>query len=153
LGPGIWNYGSGNLVTRAYKGFPFFTSGITGYVSVNDAVNVMYLLMESQIISERYILVSKNLSFGAFFKNLAALLKVKVPNKEAKPWHLQLFWRLDWLRHKLTGKRRLMSKHNAESAFSKDAYNNEKIKKALDFEFEPIKASMKEVVGHFLKDH
>ncbi|WP_299890384.1 NAD-dependent epimerase/dehydratase family protein [uncultured Lacinutrix sp.] len=152
LGPGIWKYGSGGLFTRIYKGLPFYTKGVTGYVSVNDVVNAMIGIMQSHIINERFILVSENLSFETFTKQTAIALGVKQPKKEAKQWHLNLFWRFDWLRHKLVGKRRQMSKHNAQSATTKDYYNNDKIIKALGFKFMVIAKSIENVASYFLED-
>lgn len=153
LGAGIWKYGSGNLFTKIYNGMPFYTKGVTGYIYVDDVVDCMLLLMQSNIKNERYILITENLSFETFIKEVATALKVKAPKKEAKLWQLNLFWKLDWLRHKLTGKRRLMSKHNAKSAVTKDFYSIDKIKKVVSFEFTPINKSIKTVANYFLKDH
>jgi len=152
LGPGIWKYGSGNLFTKIYKGMPFYTRGITGYIDINDVINCMISLMQSNIKNERYILIAENLSFETFIKKTAVALHVKEPKKEAKPWQLNLFWRFDWLRHKLTGKRRIMSKHNAESAITEDFYSNEKIKKAIDYKFKSITNSIETAAQYFLED-
>lgn len=149
IGPGIWKYGSGNLFTKINNGLPFYSKGITGYVGVKDVVNAMMLLMHSPIKNERFILVAKNLSFETFTKTVAKYLNVKPPKKEVKKWQLQLFWRFDWLKHKLTGKRRVLSKHNAVSALTIDNYSNDKIKKALGFNFENIEESIKETASYF----
>lgn len=152
IGPGIWKYGSGSLITKVYRGLPFYSKGITGYVGVNDVVSAMVSLMQSNIKNERFILVAENLSFETFTKTVAKYLNVKPPEKEVKKWQLQLFWRLDWLKHKLTGKRRLISKHNADSALSQDFYSHAKIKNALNFEFESIEKTIKNISKYFLKN-
>lgn len=152
IGPGIWKYGSGGLFTKIYRGLPFYTKGVTGYVSVNDVVNAMIGIMKSNSINERFILVSENLSFETFTKKTALALDVKQPKKEVKLWQLNLFWRFDWLRHKLFGKRRQISKHNAQSAVKKDFYNNDKIIKALNFKFMLVTKSIESVAKHFLED-
>jgi len=83
IGPGIWKYGSGSLITKVYRGLPFYSKGITGYVGVNDVVSAMVSLMQSNIKNERFILVAENLSFEAFTKTVAKYLNVKPPKKEA----------------------------------------------------------------------
>ena len=64
LGPGYWNAGgSGSLIKQVYKGFSYYTHGVTAYVDVWDVVAIMQKLMQSDINNERFILASDNLSF------------------------------------------------------------------------------------------
>lgn len=153
LGAGYWNGGSsGNLFKQIHNGMPYFAKGVVGYVDVFDVVNVMHQLMESAITNEGFILISENLSFQAFQNKVASTLNVSPPKKEAKAWLLSLAWRVDWLRHKLFGKRRGLSKQSARSALSITKYDNSKIRKALGFEFKSIDQSVKEVCRLYLKD-
>lgn len=153
LGGGHWNGGSsGSLFKKIYKGMTYYVPGVTGYVDVWDVVNAMTRLMESPIKNEGYILVSENLSFKEFQTKVAHTLHVKPPQKEAKPWLLKLAWRLDWLTHKLFGKRRSLSKQSAKSALSVTKYSNQKLQNDLDFKFKPINQSIKEICGLFLND-
>ncbi len=153
LGPGFWRGGgSGSLVTKIYKGFPYYTDGITAYVDVDDVVDIMIQLMDSDIKNESFILISENLSFREFQQKTAKVLGVKPAQKEAKKWLLQLGWRLDWLNHKLNGKRRKLSKQMAHSALSKTRYDASKIKNTLNFEFKPIDETLKNIGTIFLSD-
>ncbi|QXP77458.1 MULTISPECIES: NAD-dependent epimerase/dehydratase family protein [Winogradskyella] len=153
LGAGYWNGGSsGNLFKRIYKGMPFYTKGVTGYVDVWDVVNAMKKLMESPIKNESFILVSESLSFKSFFTKTANALKVKPPSKEAKPWLLAIAWRLDWLTHSILGRPRTLSKQTSKSAVSITNYNASKIKDTLGFEFKSIDKSIEEVSELFIKD-
>ncbi len=133
-----------------YNGLKYYTTGSTGYVDVNDVVNAMIQLVKSNHKNERYILVSENLSFKAFFTKTANYLGVKPPQKEAKPWLLNIAWRLDWLKHKLTGKRRVLSKQTAKSALTETNYSNKKIKEAIGFEFLPMDKSIEITSSYFL---
>ena len=83
IGPGYWHNGSGSLFKRIYKGMSHYTNGVVGFVGVNDVAQIMIKLMESNIINQRYILISENLSYKDFFTKVAALLHVKPPKKEA----------------------------------------------------------------------
>lgn len=150
IGPGIWRYGSGSLIKMIYNGLKYYTTGSTGYVDVNDVVKAMIQLVKSDYKNERYILVSENLSFKDFFTKTARYLGVKPPQKEAKTWLLNIAWRLDWLKHKLTGKRRVLSKQTAKSALTETNYSNKKIKEAIGFEFLPIDKSIETTSARYL---
>ena len=152
IGPGIWRYGSGSLIKMIYNGLKYYTTGSTGYVDVNDVVKAMIQLVKSDIKNERYILVSENLSFKDFFTKTANYLGVKPPQKEAKPWLLNIAWRLDWFKHKLTRKRRVLSKQTANSAVTTTIYSNNKIKAAIGFEFLPMDKSIKTTTSFFKND-
>lgn len=153
LGAGYWKGGSsGNLFRKIYEGMKYYVNGVVGYVDVFDVVDTMISLMKSSITNENYILVSENLSFKDFQNKVANALKVNPPKKEAKPWLLNIAWRADWLKHKLTGSRRSFTKHTAKSATSITMYDNSKIKSAIGFEFKPINQSIDEICELYLKD-
>ncbi|GGG39395.1 NAD-dependent epimerase/dehydratase family protein [Bizionia arctica] len=153
IGPGIWEYGSGNIFEKVYKGLPFFTEGAVGYVAVFDVVTCMIRLMEGQIKNERFILVAENMSYKDFINQIAKTLRVKAPTKKAGSFLLNLGWRLDWIHHKLTGKPRTLSKQLANSLETKSAYNNSKIKTLLNYTFIPIDKSIEAVSSIFIKEH
>jgi nucleoside-diphosphate-sugar epimerase len=153
LGGGFWKGGSsGNLFSQIHYGMRYYVNGVTGYVDIWDVINTMHELMQSPIKNENYILVSENLSFKTFQTKTAHALKVNPPTKEAKPWLLQIAWRLDWLKFKVFGKRRSLSKQNAKSAVSFTNYDNSKLKNALNFKFKSIDQSIDEVSQLYLKD-
>lgn len=135
LGAGIWHYGSGSLFKKAHKGLRYYTSGTIGLVSVEDVVSIMIKLLKSNIVNERYILVAENWSYKQFLQTLSQSVNTKTPKKLVSYNTLQWVWKLDWLKHKLTGKRRQITKHIAYSLSSKTNYNSDKIKKALNYTF------------------
>tara|TARA_R110002049_G_scaffold113889_2_gene264663 strand:- start:3669 stop:4688 length:1020 start_codon:yes stop_codon:yes gene_type:complete len=153
IGAGYWNGGSsGNLFKRIYKGMPYYTKGITGYVDVWDVVTIMQQLINSGVKNESFVLVAESLSFKNVQTKIANSLNVKPPKKEAKSWLLGIAWRLDWLNHKLLGKQRNLSKQAAKSTISITNYDNSKLKNTLDFKFKPIDKSINEVSQLYLKD-
>ncbi len=152
LGAGIWRYGSGGLFNLIYKGMPYYTNGITGYVDIQDVIGAMLELMNSKLKNERYILVSENLSFKEFATRVAGELKVKPPAKEASKIVLQIAWRLDWLNHKIRGKRRKLSKQMALNISEKNYYSNKKIVADLNFNFKSIEDSIIETSQLLLND-
>ncbi len=152
FGPGFWHTSSGSLFRKIYKGLSHYTTGTTGYVDIDDVVNSMLLLMDSNIKNERYILVAENLPFKEFAKKVAQGLKVNTPQKEASKLQLQLAWRLDWLNHFIRRKRRKLPKQLAKSISEKYYYTNKKVISHLELEFKPIDESISETCQFFLKD-
>lgn len=151
LGGGFWHSGSGSLFKRVYKGLSHYTTGVTGYIDVMDVVNSMVLLMNKPIKNERYIIVSESLSFKDFTVKTANALNVKAPTKEASKNLLQIAWRLDWLRQKLTGKRRRLTKKMTETVSRKSYYSNKKLVDTLELQLKPIDVSIHETSQQLLE--
>ena len=143
LGPGRWNSGSGQLFSRVSKGMPFFMSGVNGYVDVRDVAKALVLLNDNKdIVNERFILNSENLSFKELFTLMAQGLGKKGPTIEIKPWIVSIAYPFIKLGGMLVGKGTTVSRSNLRSAFSKTYYSSEKVKKAIGFEFIPIADSI-----------
>ncbi|APX99260.1 NAD-dependent epimerase/dehydratase family protein [Lacinutrix venerupis] len=152
IGPGIWKYGSGSIIKTIHKGLKYYTKGSVGYVAVNDVVNAIFLLMQSKVKNERFILVSNNWSYKKFLTICANTLNVKPPKKEAKKWLLQIGWRLDWLKHKITGKRRILTKQLVDSLLSDSQFSGNKIKEFVDFEYSNLEDEIERTCELYLED-
>lgn len=147
LGAGFWNQGSGLFFSTIKKGFPFYTNGSTGYVSVTDVVKIMIQLIKTDIVGERFTVISESLTFKEVIFSIAENLETKKPRIEAKRWMTAIGWRLDWIFSVMFRTKRKLSKYSANSLHSSDFISNEKIKSALSFEFQGIDAVIKEVVS------
>lgn len=147
FGAGFWNQGSGLFFSSIQKGFPFYTMGSTGFVSVADVVKIMMQLMNSDLTGERYTLIAENITYKDLFFLLADALNTKRPFFEAKRWHLSLMWRLDWLFSFFFRTRRKLSKDGANSLLRSRKISNQKIKNALNFEFQSIETVIKEIIA------
>jgi len=144
LGPGRWNSGSGQLFRRISKGMPFFTSGVNGYVDVRDVAKTLVLLNDNkEIVNERFILNSENLSFKELFTLMAQGLGKRVPAIEIKSWIVSIAYPFIKLAGMIVGKGTAVSRSNLRSAFSKTYYSSEKVKKAIGFKFIPIADSIR----------
>ena len=151
LGSGFWNAGSGKLFSQVYNGFQFYTEGVTGFISVQDVVKPMILLMNSTVKNERFILVSENKSFKEIFFLIADGFGKKRPSIKIKPWQTNIFWRVAWLISKITGKEPLISKYSAKSAHSISEYSSEKVQNTLNFKFENIEKSIIDICKNYPK--
>lgn len=152
IGSGFWRFGSGSFFKRIYKGLKYYTTGTTGYVDVEDVVNIMILIMESNIKNERYIVIAENLTFQSFFTKIANTLHVEPPKKKASPFLLQIAWRMDWLRSKLKGKHRRLVRHSVNSIQSITNYDNSKVKQDLNYTFNSVDSAISSTSQHFLSD-
>jgi dihydroflavonol-4-reductase len=153
LGPGFFRSGSGGLFKRVYKGLSYATNGVTGYVGVLDVVKGMTSLMNSDCKNERFIMVAENLSFLNFTTLISNAFKLVPPKKIARKWMLAFAWRLDWLRHKLTGKKRRLTKNLSKTIIHKSYYSSDKfLKTESEFKFTPISKVVSEVCQFFLKE-
>jgi len=150
LGAGIWHYGTGNLFKKAQKGLKHYTSGTVGLVSVDDVISVMIKLMNSNIINQRFVLVAENWTYKDFLQALAKAVNAKPPKKLSSNSLLNIAWKLDWLKHKITGKRRQLTKHIAKSLTTETYYTSDKIKTALDYKFKAVNKTIVAIGNHFL---
>jgi len=153
IGPGFWESGSGALFTTANKGYRFYPPGGTGFVSVHDVVQIMLNLMASDIKNERFIAVAQNLTFKEILQKLTSALEKPSPNKPLKFWHLEIARVVDLLWSLVTKKSRKITKNSIYSMKHRDDYANEKIKEALDFEFEALDPIIDFSCNHFLKEN
>lgn len=150
LGAGIWRYGTGNLFKKAKKGLKYYPSGTIGLVSVDDVISVMIKLMHSNIINQRYVLVAENWTYKDFLQALAKAVQTKPPKKLASMSLLNIGWKLDWLKYKITGKRRQLTKQIAKSLTTETHYSSDKIKTALNYEFKAVDKTISTIGNHYL---
>ncbi len=153
LGPGFFRSGSGGLFKRVHKGLVYATRGVSGYVGVDDVIKGMVSLMNSDRKNERYIMVAENLSFLDFTTLISNAFKLAPPKKIASKWMLSFAWRLDWLKHKLTGKKRLLTKNICKTLRTKNYYSSEKFLKVENgFKFNPISTVVSQVCQIFSRE-
>jgi nucleoside-diphosphate-sugar epimerase len=146
LGPGFWKQGSGVFFTEIKKGFPFYTKGISAYVGVIDVVKIMVLLMQSSNNGERYTLISENVSYEKIITQIAEKFAATKPTLEAKPWLLGIAWRIDWVLSTFFRTKRKLSKYSAQALCSYTLISNDKIKIALQYEFQGIDDVIKKCI-------
>ncbi len=144
LGPGAWKKGSSVLFHTIAKGMPFYTQGTNGFVDVRDVVKVMIDLMESSIQSERFILCSESIPFKQTFDYIADAMGKKRASIKVSSFLNALGWRAAKVISIITGKSPSLTKETAKAGNGISIYENNKIKKALDFEFIPVEQSCKD---------
>jgi nucleoside-diphosphate-sugar epimerase len=149
LGGGFWQQGTGAIFSKIYKGFKFYSDGVTGFVSVNDVVKAMLLLMKSDIVNERYILVAENSSFENIFYQIAYYFGKNPPSIKVTKLMSAIGWRIEKLKSVFTNNPETLTKHAAKSIHEKRYYSSEKIQKELNFNFESIPETINNVCEHY----
>lgn len=151
LGSGYWHDGSGMLLKNAWKEFPYYTEGINGFVDVQDVVEIMMRLMDSNITAERYVVSAENWPYRQLFTHMAQALGKKPPHIATKPWMAGLVWRLEKIKGMLTGKKPLLTRETARTAQLKVYYNSDKLLQALPaFRYKPLEQTIREISAAFL---
>jgi nucleoside-diphosphate-sugar epimerase len=142
IGPGFWDTGSGTLFNIAQKAKDYYPPGGTGIITVNDVVLMMTELMASDIINQRFIAVTENISYKDILSRLAIALGKKPPSKMLRLWQLKIGRLIDFLKSLLTGSKRRLTKKAIESLLHPETYDNRKIIDTIGFQFEPLQATI-----------
>ena len=144
LGYGDWHSSSCAIFKNIYSGFKWYTSGINGFVDVEDVAKAAVLLMESNITEQRFIINGDNWPFKKLQDTIAGGLGKKQPFKLATPLLIKIAWRMEKLKSLFTGKKPLLTKESARVAQSQTYFENDKILNALPgFSFTPLEETIK----------
>ncbi len=119
----------------------FCTSGVSGFVTVEDIVKTTIELMEGKIKNERFILVSENISFKDFVSYISLKNNnyfIKIPKSI-----LYTLWVIESLFSHLRIRNKFLSRALIRSLYSKNYYDGNKIKKYLkNFNYSEIYSSI-----------
>jgi dihydroflavonol-4-reductase len=149
LGVGDWDKGSCKLFKLVWKGMPFFTNGVNGYVDVKDVARAMIELTERSVFKQRFILVGRNVNMKWYLDSVATYLGKKKPSIQVNKLMAQLAWMTDGLKGLITGKTPSLTKETARASLNKFYYSSEKIEKEIGFTFTPMEATIKETCKQF----
>jgi nucleoside-diphosphate-sugar epimerase len=146
LGSGDWNGGSSGIFKSAYNRFPWYTSGVSGFVDVKDVSNAMTLLMNSNISAQRFIISGHNTPYRNIFNLIADAFKVPRPHKKVTPLLAAIVWRLEAVKAFFTGSSPLLTKETTLTAQASVYFDNSKLLKALpDFSYTPLEDTINRV--------
>lgn len=152
LGPGDWSKGSSQLFEKSYNGLNFYTEGVTGFVDVLDVSKITIELLFSEIVNERFIVSSENISYKHFFEKLAIEFGRTAPKFKANKFLSEVIWRIEMIRCFFTKRNPLITKETAISSRRKSYYSNEKVKNTINYNFIKINSSIKKYCQFFIDD-
>ena len=149
IGPVNWLRSSGRLFYSVKRGMPFYPGGATGFVDVRDVAHAVVLLMESDVINERYILNGENLSYKEFFTMVALSMKLRPPKIKISTFITELGWRANLVLCLIAGKAPALTKDTARSAQTISKYSAKKFSQKFSFTFTPIKKAVENAAQWF----
>lgn len=146
LGEGFYDSGSGLFLHKMRKGLRFYPPKTTGFISVYDVCKVTYELMKSDLVNERFILVSENLSFKTVVTQFSKLYQQPLPQRKLKPWMLYIAWFFELIKSLFGTYKRQLTLEIIPSLFEDSYYSSSKIKSEIHFEFEPLESYAPKIV-------
>lgn len=139
LGYGDWHQSSCAIFKNVYRGMPWYTNGVNGFVGVEDVAEAAVRLLQSSIHQERFIVNADNISFRQLLTLIAEGFGKQPPHREAAKWMGSLAWRAEALKALFTGSKPLLTRETAKVSHSKTSFDNEKLPKALPgFHYTPL---------------
>lgn len=151
LGESDWEISSTRLFKYVYDEKPFYPEGFLNFTDVKDVASALIRLMESDIREERFCISAGMISYKEFFDKIADRFGKKKPRFKVSAGMMGALWRFEALKSFLTGGAPLITKETAKTAQLKILQKNDKIRKALDFEFRTIDETLDRVCA-FLRD-
>ncbi len=144
LGYGDWNSSSCAIFKNVYEEFNWYSSGINGFVDVEDVARAAILLLETTISEQRFIINGDTWSFKKLQDTIADGFGKKHPSRATTPFLMGVAWRMEKIKSLFTGKKPLLTKESARVAQSQTWFENRKILQALPgFSFTPLEESIK----------
>ncbi|MEO5997660.1 MAG: NAD-dependent epimerase/dehydratase family protein [Chitinophagaceae bacterium] len=152
LGYGDWNTSSCAIFKTVFDEFPYYTTGVNGFVYVEDVARATVQLLESSITGERFIVNGDNWSFQQLFNSIADEFNKRRAYRNATPSLAAIAWRLEKLKSMLSGKRSLLSKESARIAQTVTYFDNSKwLKNFPGFLFTPLELAVKQSCAMYKK--
>ncbi|MGB0430400.1 MAG: NAD-dependent epimerase/dehydratase family protein [Bacteroidia bacterium] len=153
IGPWKFTGSSVEMFKTVQNGLPFYSSGLTGFVGVEDVAKaVLATLQNDGTIGQRYVLVSENWSYKAFLEAIAKSLNKKPPKIKAGKNLSQVVAKVSELWSTVTGTKAFITTEMAQSANRKTHFINKKAVSDLKLSFTPLADSINET-AQFLKQN
>jgi len=151
IGAGFWKMGTSEFFNQIDNGLSFYTSGSNGFVDVRDVAKMSVQLLENDITGERFICSSENIKYRQFFENIAYELGKSAPKYVFPNFLTGITGFFLNIINFLSGGKSNLSSQSLKNANFTSLYDNEKSLKILNFNYTPIKETLKETSALFLK--
>jgi dihydroflavonol-4-reductase len=150
LGYGDWNNTSCEIFKTVHNEFPWYTTGVNGFVYVEDVAKAAVSLLESNINEERFIINGSNWNYQELFNTIADNFTKKRPHRKVTPLLANVALVIEKMKSLLTGKGSILSRETARIAQILTYYDNSKILNTLPgFSFTPLEEAIKESCGKY----
>jgi dihydroflavonol-4-reductase len=144
LGFGNWHQSSCSIFKNAYRGFPWYTNGINGFVGVEDVAAAAVQLLFSEVDHQRFVVNAENWSFRQLLSTIAENFGKRAPHREASPAMGAFAWRMEALRAFFKSEKPLLTRETARVAHSKTSFDNRALLGMLPgFSYTPLQQVIK----------
>ncbi|HEX6333069.1 MAG TPA: SDR family NAD(P)-dependent oxidoreductase, partial [Flavisolibacter sp.] len=151
LGYGDWNQSSCAIFRNVYRGFPWYTNGINGFVGVEDVAEATVRLLSSGASHRRFIVNAENIAFRTLFNMIADAFGKKRPHREASRLMGEIAWRLEYARSVVTRRKPLLTRETARVAHSRTSFDNRLLLETLPgFSFAPLQDVVQQACAKYL---
>ncbi|GAA4345474.1 NAD-dependent epimerase/dehydratase family protein [Flaviaesturariibacter amylovorans] len=139
LGFGDWHQSSCAIFRNVYKGMPWYTEGINGFVGVEDVARATVQLLQSGITERRFIVNGENWTFHRLLDTIATGFGTRKPWRHASPVLGELAWRIEGIKSLFSGGKPLLTKESARVAHSRTEFDSSALLEALPgFSYTPL---------------
>ncbi|KYG82563.1 SDR family NAD(P)-dependent oxidoreductase [Roseivirga echinicomitans] len=142
LSPGLWGSGSTSVFKYAYDSKTFHPEGTINFVDVRDVAEICIKLLGSDVQNERFVLNAGTKEFRDFFAEVASRFGKKPPSKPVPYWMLKVAVKLEFVRSRIMRQSALITSDTAKLSRMHYHFKNDKVKKALNFEFRPVNETL-----------
>jgi len=147
-----WDNGFGKTLSDLERGrIPFYTEGTTGYVDVDDVVEIGFRMLEQRITNERFVVSAGNKSFREILELLAHELNRKPPQRRIGRSILVGFAKLANTLATLTFRPKPYDIEAVRVLFSRTYYDNSKVRERFGYTFIPIEKSIQKLAKFYRK--
>jgi nucleoside-diphosphate-sugar epimerase len=151
LGYGDWTTSSCRIFKTIYNEFPWYTTGVNGFVDIEDVARATVQLMESNISEQRFIINADNWSFQQLFNTIADAFGKKHPYRKVTRLFGSIAWRMEKFKSLFADSRPLLTKESMRIAHSHTYFGNDKLLKSLSgFSFTPLQESIQKACKKYL---
>ena len=142
LAPADWTKSSAQLFRYVWDERRFFIEGSLNYVDVRDVAAATWQLLNSGMENERFIISAGEVSFKEFFDAIARRFNKKPPMIRLSRNLLKIVANLEAFSARIRRSDPLISPETARLAGSRFYFENQKIKKLLQFEFHALEDTL-----------
>lgn len=136
---------STKIVKEIAKGVPFYTSGIMGYVMVEDVARAMIALsVTDEAIGERFILCGANLCYKDLFRMISLAMHSRVPFIRIADWLIKGYGKFTMAAN-FIGIKTKFSNSLARNLVSKHNYDGSKVTHYTTFEYSDMEKAISQM--------
>ena len=150
LGFGNWHQSSCAIFKHAYDGFPWYPTGVNGFVGVEDVAEAAVQLLQSGLHQKRFIISAENWPFQQLLNTLADGFGTRRPHLKATPFLGTLAAGMEQVKAAFTGKKPLLSAESAQVAQRRVHFDNSALLQALPpFLYTPLASVIKKACTQY----